>query len=143
MRINLLFTSNSWLVASLEALTFLLFAFHFWHIKDEKFSFAHFILFFLLCLFLFQRFCFSKKWYPQQTQKLGIENHFDHSFLICLYSLFLALGSSLIFHPLLPLSFSSIILILFSAINVIMIVFFLRDKDNTPANHYSKAKPFS
>lgn len=141
MKKDLLFTSNSWLVASIEAFTFILFALHFWHTKDESFSLTHFILFFLLLLFLFQRFCFSKKWYPQVLQKRGIENHFDHAFLICLYSLFFGLLTSLLFSSVIGMMFSLTIVSIFSFINGIMITFFFQDKDKTPVNYYSSSKP--
>ena len=87
--------------------------------------------------YAFIRYCASRRWYRSAPRWSGIEKHLKKALVPTSYIIAI-LGAALLFFPsALLLGIAAFLLAVVAHVNIILLYFHLRNKDETPANYYS------
>lgn len=98
------------------------------------------LLILVIAEYAFIRYCASRRWHRNAPRWSGIEKHFKKALVPTSYIIAI-LGACLLLFPsaLLP-AIAAFLLAVVVHVNVILLYFHFRNKDDTPANYYSGGK---
>lgn len=90
--------------------------------------------------YIFIRYCASRRWHHNAPRWSGIEKHLKKALVPTSYIIAI-LGAALLFSPsALLLGIAAFLLAVVVHVNIILLYFHFRNKDDTPANYYSGGK---
>lgn len=132
------FNRNSFLPRIMELMGLLGLGLIFWRAAYGQLTFIQIIFAAIItAAYLFLRFCTLWRWYPQDKRSLGIGLHFQRIMMGGSYALAVATWLFILTASALTLAAFVILFAAMCTVNIIVIVFHLKDHDLTPANIYS------
>lgn len=90
-----------------------------------------------IVLYAFIRYCTTRRWYKEVALYSGIEVQFRKALVPTGYTMAICAAWYLLFPSVIPLIIAAAFLIVIAHVNIILLYFHLRDKDETPVNFYS------
>ncbi len=93
-----------------------------------------------IILYAFIRYCTTRRWYEDVPSYSGIEVQFKKALVPTGYTMTICAGWYLLLPSIVPLIISAAFLVVIAHVNIILLYFYYRDKDETPVNHYSSGQ---
>ena len=135
--IKFFFNRFSKMVVIMEVIGFLFLVVDFFYIFSEK-SFVKILLFVVVLFeYIFIRFCATKRWHKEVPRFSGIELHLKKAMVPTSYIIAIFAGLAFFGFPVFSYAVAAFVLLVIAHVNVILIYFYLRDKDKTPVNYFT------
>lgn len=95
---------------------------------------------FVIFEYTFIRFCTTRRWYKNAPRWSGIELQFKKAMVPTVY-IMTTIGALMLYvSPTVPLIIEALLLAIIAHVNVILLFFYVKDRDTTPVNFYSSGE---